>query len=326
MLRFVRVSSVLIALSALGCEGRFTSTASSTDAESLGGSEGGGVTENGNGSSTTSNGNGSGGDSSLGVPPMSQAGNDARGGDSAVGGSSSGSRGGGSAVGGDSGFGGGSALGGSSVGGSGVGGESSVGGGGNGVGGSGVGGAGAVACEDYADVRREGSVTLHVKNETEEPIVLGPPASCQPVSVTIESLTNASPGSFAGLHCLFTCEMSFDGVGGCTADCPFPPTVRIEPGGTYDVDWNGLVYEGVDLPQECCESECSGTCQLPHVAQAGSYKATVALADSEVVAETAVCPDDAESCELQTFLDSVDVSPKTIDFELSDGSATIVVK
>jgi hypothetical protein len=164
---------------------------------------------------------------------------------------------------------------------------------------------------------------MTVRNERDVPIVLGGPISCQPIHVAIVSLAREDD-VWGGAHCLLACDVSLDGVGGCTADCPFPEPVVIAAGETATIEWPGLLARWVSLPEQCCESDyCADECPIVIAAEPGDYRATLAFVEI-TEEEAAACSSDPFTCpgafEGQEAFETVDQ-----DFELGAGDILLGV-
>lgn len=166
----------------------------------------------------------------------------------------------------------------------GQGGESSEGGaagvgGASGAGGSSTGG--TDLCDIFtAEPATPEAVTITVRNERSQHIVLGGPVSCDPTHVTITSLDEDRPGAWSGSHCLLGCHLLVEGNAGCTADCPSPPPVLIPPGETATIEWPGILARTAELPEQCCEGDyCPEECPLLLTAAPGMYRAVIAVTE-----------------------------------------------
>lgn len=148
-------------------------------------------------------------------------------------------------------------------------------------------------------------IPLTVFNAREVPIFLTSAVSCQPEYFEIVSKVEGMPGQWSGPHCSFTCEDVMAGACGCTADCPVAPTIRIEPGGAYELSWSGAVLRETALPTECASQDClADTCRVARAAAPGGlYEATLALVESPQCGDTeCTCTPNADGwCQLESW-------------------------
>lgn len=141
------------------------------------------------------------------------------------------------------------------------------------------------------------ALTITVTNERTVPIGLGGPVSCQPTLFTLRS--QDATLVWGGDHCSFTCEMLMAGAGGCTADCPSPEPIILQPGESDTIEWHGVVQRITQLPSKCCAEIglCPAECGVLQAAGTGQYVATLAVVEL-TVEQAAVCEEQpfAETC------------------------------
>jgi hypothetical protein len=175
-------------------------------------------------------------------------------------------------------------------------------------------------CEQYRAAAAPRARSLIVQNDREGSIFLTGAAMCQNQYLKIESLVVGAAGISEGQHCKTLCADALVGSGGCTANCPAPPTVEIEPGAAFTIEWDGLIYDVNDTPETCCDptTGCGAEeCFTPIQAPAGSYQATVGLLDTM---DGSGCPGvDAGTCLADSiFPFDLPTELVTMDFELGD--------
>jgi hypothetical protein len=166
-------------------------------------------------------------------------------------------------------------------------------------------------------------VSFVLENTRTEPIYLVGPNACQPEYLHITSLVEGMPGEWIGPHCALTCEDAMEGVCGCTADCPLVQTIRIEPGGRYTVEWNGMVLAPAPLPAECVAGDCAGdTCSIARRAVAGGpYQLVLGLVDVPLCIDDPACactPSQDGWCALESYGDVATELP-SFELVLADG-------
>lgn len=126
------------------------------------------------------------------------------------------------------------------------------------------------ACSGYEDQPGSATVTIHIVNETGQPIYL--PSSCSTVQLSIDRTGGDDGVAYAyDPSCLQTCEdLQTEPQYACGACAP---TSYLLPAfGSRDVVWNGtgLQYD-VPMPAECWASPGAGTCGRRVSAPAGEY-------------------------------------------------------
>jgi hypothetical protein len=138
-------------------------------------------------------------------------------------------------------------------------------------------------------------ITVTIRNDRSEPIYIDPRLGCASIPFWLlgpegESRTWWSPA------CKCACElvMSDPNEGcQCSGPCEAPALERIEVGGSWTVEWDGLVFDSVALPGTCGANPELMTCDATRAAEAGEW--TVAIG---VWPEAEGCDDGECSCEL----------------------------
>jgi hypothetical protein len=135
---------------------------------------------------------------------------------------------------------------------------------------TGAGGAGG-ACGGYEDQPGSATVTIHIVNETDQPIYL--PSSCSTVQLSIDRAGGSDDGVTYAYDpsCLQTCEdLQTEPQYACGACAPI--SYLLPPGGSRDVVWKGtgLKYD-VKMPDACWESPGFGSCSRVVTAPSGQY-------------------------------------------------------
>ncbi|AKT37269.1 hypothetical protein [Chondromyces crocatus] len=102
----------------------------------------------------------------------------------------------------------------------------------------------------------EGEVTLRFRNESADPIYLGPRTRAACGFFDGFSLKTASGDDVPWYFdpCETTCETLH---AECLADCAEPPVYKIEANGSIDIRWNGLIRQTRALS---CEGESQTSC------------------------------------------------------------------
>jgi hypothetical protein len=81
--------------------------------------------------------------------------------------------------------------------------------------------------------------------------------------------------------CGQSCEGMTANVGTCGSGCPIGETVRIEPGGTYSLEWSGLSFDLIQAPSSCFTWSAGAdtiSCPRGRTPAAGSYQVSVKAA------------------------------------------------
>ena len=160
-------------------------------------------------------------------------------------------------------------------------------------------GAGEV-CSELLDATPPAEPTLvELTNGLSEPVFVGYASYC--VFKPFE-LTRVSSGGVVVWHdnCADSCsQLLLDGECTDCDGCAFR-YLRIDPGATHTIEWDGLVSQNVDIPSECLDEPCSNTCSKWDDLAAGQYRFT-AVAATECPGDESWCSCDAgeSSC---TFL------------------------
>jgi hypothetical protein len=147
-----------------------------------------------------------------------------------------------------------------------------------------------VDCSEFDDELVDGpGAAIFIHNQTDAPIFLSGPGGCAMQHVHVD----AQNGVFPNPGCS-TCEGE-GACAGCPKFCLWPPMVRIEAGGYFEILWDGTVYEPMTLAPECASEDCDNlNCRAEREAQAGPLVVTAYRFDETVCAD----PDD-EHCQCE---------------------------
>jgi hypothetical protein len=158
---------------------------------------------------------------------------------------------------------------------------------------------GGDACAPAYNEEGGTAVTVSIVNSQDVPIFVGYPAGCLPEPFKVET-TDGAQLQWRGGDCQYSCEdVLVDGCFVC-GPCPGNGVIRIEPGATYEREWNGGVYGIVPFPAGCLEMPCDSMCERRTAAPEGAYTIT-AVAGTQCEAdlpEYCECPDGMTSCEI----------------------------
>src|SRR6185436_8986800 len=106
-------------------------------------------------------------------------------------------------------------------------------------------------CSAYADQAPAQSVTVRIKNTGSLPFYFGESSGCG--NTPLYSIKDANGQVLAQNTgpCSYTCGDLREHTAACTADCALPPIYRIDPGASYDVEWDGTTLETAAMPKSC---------------------------------------------------------------------------
>ncbi|APR81481.1 Hypothetical protein A7982_06830 [Minicystis rosea] len=142
-------------------------------------------------------------------------------------------------------------------------------------GGGGPGGGGANVCSAFADPSSLDTVTLHIRNESPEPIFIKGTCSGQPRYQLVKSDDDDDTVSFPlDRSCFQSCgDLQKESLFSC--DACLPAVTRIEPGGTRDVFWDGTGRRGGNtMPAQCWSDPSEASeCTMVVAAKAGPWSA-----------------------------------------------------
>jgi hypothetical protein len=112
--------------------------------------------------------------------------------------------------------------------------------------------AGPTTCDSYDDEQAAVAVSIRVSNATDQPIYLGIAKECDetPLFSIRESDGTLRP---SWVHCgePYGCWNLRQAHPGCTSACQSALLVRIDPGGSHDLAWDGRFVENVPMPATC---------------------------------------------------------------------------
>jgi hypothetical protein len=192
-----------------------------------------------------------------------------------------------------------------------------------------------VECDGFLDTTDAATpVSITITNDGADPIYLVG-TDC---STTVDLVLRDADGTILSRHggtCGYTCEDLMTQEIGCAepAICAQPPTVKIAPGGSYEMAWDGFVTPTVDMPAGCfasSESELggeAGSCQQLQVAADATYQAAVSVANTiDCGGQACDCtPDENGICMIDfAWAEDVDQAIGEIAYP-ADTSVTIVL-
>lgn len=161
-------------------------------------------------------------------------------------------------------------------------------------------------------------VTVRFVNRGDAVVWLTGPGSCVTAHAAVE---DAAGQMFFGTHCMHPCEASLLGECGCLLDCPLAGTVAVHPGGTFETEWPGYVWELE--PQEAseeCAGDCAGECRLRTPPAAGPLRVIAARATVLDCGDACECEPDANgSCVVPGYpedLDTVELVEHVVEWPL----------
>jgi hypothetical protein len=130
------------------------------------------------------------------------------------------------------------------------------------------------ACDPIRPDDAEGQpVVITLRNDRAEPIFVGYGNEC-----VLQAYELLAPDGTAldpiGPTCTQSCAEVIES--GCQAidcgACGGPELVRLEPGGTWELEWSGVLRPGLEIPEACASSpECDGGCAGRRLPQAGEH-------------------------------------------------------
>jgi hypothetical protein len=135
-------------------------------------------------------------------------------------------------------------------------------------------------------------VAITLRNDRAEPIFVGFGNECviEAYEVTTESGTALQTiGPICSQSCADVIDMGCSSVD-CGA-CGGPEMVRLEPGGSWELEWSGFVRPGLAIPAECASGlACSSGCATRRLPDPGAH--TV-----RSIAFSSCTNDDGQPCE-----------------------------
>lgn len=159
--------------------------------------------------------------------------------------------------------------------------------------GSDTGGPPADACAPIRSDEGEGQpVSITLRNAHAEPIFVGLGNEC--VLETFEVLAEDGTAlDVVGPNCTQSCTEVIES--GCHSlecgACAGPQLVRLEPGGTWQVEWSGVLWAGLAVPAACASpADCSGGCTARRLPEPGAHVV-------RAIAFATCTYDDAQPCE-----------------------------
>ena len=171
----------------------------------------------------------------------------------------------------------------------------------------GSGGAGP-SCQSFEDeplpTGRPGGVLVRVRNEGSAPIFLTGAGCTTNIELSVTD-PDGKDRVWQSDDCTFTCEDLQDNAGVCAAGCAIPPVMMIAPGGSYDIEWNGALFEDVEMPEGCFfEPQNPGpqACFQRRVAVDGNYTLSTKVWPDLVDFDDVKCTPGPEGwCQLDNF-------------------------
>jgi hypothetical protein len=145
------------------------------------------------------------------------------------------------------------------------------------------------------------TVTFTLRNLSDDAIFVVSPLACEEGYVRID-LVGSTTGRWPIDVCAPTCSAIVSGD--CWDDCACSPPrlLRIEPGASHDVVWDGQLWVGAELPSECNACGVAPDCLLGISAPPETYLVTVTASTmaTDCVDEggqpSCSCPDAAQTC------------------------------
>ena len=139
------------------------------------------------------------------------------------------------------------------------------------------------------------TLEIHIENTTATPLYIGEPAGCgQPAYFDLQD-SEGEALLFELSHCAITCPAAMADACACSADCPIPRILKLDPGSTYVTQWHGTVWRSQTLPAACVSEFCGDSCVLGEAAPEDTY--TVGVTASRT------CSGTSEQCECQVNAD-----------------------
>jgi hypothetical protein len=176
---------------------------------------------------------------------------------------------------------------------------------------------GPVVCSDFADQSGLAPVTMHLINDTGQPILISPGPACwksptpPPFSIVPATGSDGTTYPSVNKHGSQTCSFRLTSPAECE-DCWFDdPYTLMAPGATLDLPWDGTGNRIASMPAECytrggyCEfaSTTGNTdCTQAVAAPAGTYSVT-----AQAFPTCGTCTADTCSCHGPTPVTSTPV-------------------
>jgi hypothetical protein len=116
-------------------------------------------------------------------------------------------------------------------------------------------------------------VMITLRNDFQEPIFVGFGHEC-----VLQAFEIVAPdgdvldtiGPFCTQSCAEVIESGCSDIvcGGCGG----PELIRLEPGGTWEIEWSGLLRPALEIPVECSPSNaCTGSCAGRRLPESGTH-------------------------------------------------------
>jgi hypothetical protein len=133
----------------------------------------------------------------------------------------------------------------------------------------------ALSCDGFDDQTSNQTVSVVFRNQGTQPVFLHTASTFDPgARFTISDGSGADVGLPFG-NCVPTCASFAAGPVNCDAGISFAKVIRIDPGGTYQEAWNGLVTIQRTMPAACYNeaSAPQASCAQLQKPATGSYQA-----------------------------------------------------
>lgn len=170
----------------------------------------------------------------------------------------------------------------------------------------------APECEYLVSTGEVAPVTVRITNDGDEVVHLSGPINCKATHFYVEDATDRV---FPPFGCLPACEDALNQECGCLANCPFPGTIALSPGGSFEVDWAGFVADVQQATPECA-GECAVECGVRVAPAPGPMRVVAALATELVdCGEPCECtPNEQGWCELPGYAGEIASVETTLEW------------
>ena len=181
-------------------------------------------------------------------------------------------------------------------------------------------------CEGFDDEPLEAPRTITVTNARAEPVYLMTANDC-----TFNRVFVTGPaGRWPSGSCEPSCAAMISGQCGCAEACAAPQLLRVEPGGSYPIDW-AYVLVGDEVPASCVDTDLCGfgECVRQVAPPDGAYTISVDVqltpAACAEPGDPCACPPGEDWCLTEAFHEGPADLEVDFDTELPSGSLELVV-
>lgn len=163
-----------------------------------------------------------------------------------------------------------------------------------------IGHSGSTACAAFDNDEPTAPVTIRVTNNGDLPIYFGVHEQiCARVSpYTIKDAAgHIRPSSIS--PCVESCEALQRSTPGCGPACLLTPALGVQPGGSHDFNWHGMLVEHAPMPESCYDrpEAALSRCQRMSVPLAGPYNISlVAWSDWSCLTGPCDCEGADDAC------------------------------